>query len=69
MPDADPMASPIAAPIVTPIVTDASRASTPSAWGLWSSVGWVVLLAAAALALATAQGALGEALDVGRWFR
>jgi hypothetical protein len=40
-----------------------------AAWGPWIAVGGAVLLAAAGFALATGQAALGDALDVGRWFR
>ena len=47
----------------------ATPTAAASAWGLWLSVGWVLLLATATIALLTGTTALGDALDVARWFR
>ena len=64
-------------PATTPTPTEPQPAVVPppspptfaAVWGTWIAVGGAVLLAAAALALATGQTSLGDALDVGRWFR
>ncbi|MBL9087792.1 MAG: hypothetical protein JNM10_11705 [Planctomycetia bacterium] len=64
-------------PATTPTPSDPPADAAPTAapptfaaaWATWIAVGGAVLLAAAALALATGQTALGDALDVGRWFR
>ena len=61
--------SPVPPLVASDPTSGTSGRAASSAWGLWSAVGWVLLLAAAALALATGTGALGEALDLGRWFR
>ncbi len=65
MPPAPPPATEPKADVPPP-----ARAPTfAAAWGTWIAVGGAVLLAAAGFALATGQASLGDALDVGRWFR
>ena len=59
-------------PTPPPAVPTDGPAPSPSSadvWRLWGAVGWGVLLAAGAVALATGNRALGDVLDVTRWFR
>lgn len=65
-----PMTEPDAAPSVAsapPPPDDA--ASARAVWGRWLAIGWALLFAVGALAIALGRDGIDRLLDVGRWFR